>query len=127
MNTRIAVPLSKEAYDAISEIAKINGMSRGKFVAEALEGVIPSFLRIASAYRAAQALDEDEMGAVSDVFKRAEEHLMASLTDADRALLEVELERGRAPQAEGEAGARSRSDPPATNRGVPKFSSGGSA
>lgn len=123
MNTRVAVPLSEEAYEAVSLIAEIGGVSRGRLLAEALDGVVPSFIAIAAAYRAAQAVHGSEKEAMREAMSRAENKLLEALEDA---LSDVNEETDRL-HAHGATatGARGRSDPPVTNRGVPKVDKGG--
>jgi hypothetical protein len=80
-NTRIAVPLSPEAYDAISLVAKIGGVSRGRLLADTLEAIVPSYILIASAFRAAQAVEGEERAAMVEAIVKAEEALQRALEE----------------------------------------------
>ena len=81
MNTRVAVPLSKEAYDAVSLICKMSGVSRGKFLADTLEAAIPGFIKIAEAFRAAEAVQGDEREAILSGMLAAERRLLSVLDE----------------------------------------------
>jgi hypothetical protein len=60
MNTRVAVPLTQEAYDAVSFLADLNGVSRGRYLADLLEAAVPSILAVERAYRAAMDMDVEQ-------------------------------------------------------------------
>lgn len=126
MNTRVAVPLSQEAYEAVSFLAKVGKTSRGKILADAVSAALPSLQRTAQIYQAAIQAEAGEREAMLEAFVRAEKHLLDALAtslpdypDPDHASdgpAGGALDRGDGP-----------SDPPDTNRGVPVFRSGGSA
>lgn len=120
MNTRVAVPLSPEGYAAVSTISKIAGKSRGRLLADALDLAMPSFIRIAQAMRAVEALQADERREMIKGLSEAESRLLDALSSVDDLLGET---IGRKPHTQG-AGApmgvrAQRADPPVTNRGVP--------
>ena len=127
MNTRVAVPLSKEAYDAVSLICKMSGVSRGKFLADTLEAAIPGFIKIAEAYRAAEAVNGDEREAILSGMLAAERRLLSALNEVN--LLDL-MEEDGPPHSSAPKGGRGEcggpSDPPYTNRGVPTSFPGGS-
>lgn len=117
MNTRVAVPLSQEAYDAITLLAEVGGVSRGRFIADALEAAIPGFLAVAAAYQAAMAVEGEERAQLVAGMKEAERRLMASLAETMPGVFpEDPFEGGSAPARapeEGErAGAERPADPP---------------
>lgn len=117
MNTRVAVPLSKEAYDAVSVISEMSGVSRGRFLADTLEAAVPSFIAIATAFRAAQAVEGVERQSILDAMSAAERKLMDALSDTDI----VFGKTGSASvQTASAGGADGGADPPVTNRGVPR-------
>lgn len=126
-NTRIAVPLSEEAYDAISTVAEMSGVSRGRLLADALEAAIPAYTAVAAAYRAAQAVHGEEREAIVQAMHLAEKKLMAAVAEMDLSGSDPEIERtapARSPEGGKRAGA-GRADPPVTNRGVPTPAKGG--
>ncbi len=132
-NTRIAVPLSEEAYDAISKICEISGISRGRFVADTLEAAIPSFIAIADAYRMAEQVEGAERDAVLSAMKQAEERLFASLgAEVPFKFSRHSTVNSEAPAAPprnlfggGVVGASPEADPPIANRGVHNSIKGG--
>lgn len=119
MNTRVAVPLTQEAYDAVSFLAKLQGVSRGRFLANILDVAMPGFVAVKAAYEAAMAVEGEERAQLVAGMAEAERRLMDSLREA---MPGVEFD------LDGTAGARSpeggegvpvgRADPPYTNRGV---------
>lgn len=109
MNTRVAVPLSQEAYDAVTLLAEIAGVSRGRYLADTLEAAIPSFLAVAAAYRAARAVEGEERAQLIAGMAEAEKRLLAAL---DEALPKGQSAPATAPLTEGSAGAERPSDPP---------------
>lgn len=112
MNTRITVPLSQEAYDAVTLLAKIGGISRGKFLAETLEAAIPSFLTVAAAYRAAMAVEGEERAQLVAGMAEAERHLMAAIAESVPQIIEGDRVAAAAPlPREGSAGAERPADP----------------
>ncbi len=132
-NTRVAVPLSEEAYDAISKISEITGISRGRFVADTLEAAIPSFIAIADAYRMAEQVQGAERDAVLNAMKQAEERLLASLgaevpfkmDGHSTAISGASAAPSRNSFGEGVVGASHDADPPIANRGVHNSDKGG--
>lgn len=125
-NTRVAVPLSEEGYDAISLISQMTGVSRGRILAEALEAAVPAFITIAQAYQMTLNVEASEKATILDAMGRAEAHLVEALRQAGVELGDVE---GRPVVGGGEAepdGARERSDPPVLTGGFPNDGSGGS-
>lgn len=64
MNTRVAVPFSQEAYDAVTFLADRNGVSRGRYIADLLEPAIPSILAVAQAYQRAMDMDVEQRGLI---------------------------------------------------------------
>ena len=121
-NTRVAVPLSDEAYDAVSFLAKVGGVSRGKFLAETLEAAIPSFLAIQAAYKAALAVEGEERAQLVAGMKEAERRLMESLVEVLPASAGSSRSSDAGSPAGGERVSGDRADPPVTNRGVPNAS-----
>lgn len=117
MNTRVTVPLSKEAYDAVTLLAEIGGVSRGRYIADALEAAIPGFLAVAAAYRAALAVENEERAALVAGMAEAERRLLASLSGVlpeaypPAAFGHEASAPVLAPQG-GSAGAERPSDPP---------------
>lgn len=92
-NTRVAVPLTEEGYDAISTIAKISGKSRGRIMADAFEVAVPSFIAIAKAYKAAQAVEGAERDSILQAMQRAEEKLVGTLHDVNETMPNDDLGR----------------------------------
>lgn len=126
MNTRIAVPLSREAYDAISLLCKISGVSRGKFLADTLEAAIPGFIKIADAYRAAAKVEGAERDAILNGMQAAERHLMHTLEAVDLLTLMEGEGRSSAPAPNRQMGEdERRSDPPILTGGFPTSKTGG--
>lgn len=126
-NTRVAVPLTEEAYDAISLISQVTGVSRGRILADAFEAAAPSFIAVAAAYRAAMAVEGEERQAIIDAMHQAENKLLGALSDLDLPRLsqgEESCASARRPEGQERADAQ-RPDPPVTNRGVPNSSKGG--
>lgn len=121
MNTRVAVPLSQEAYDAVSLICKLSGVSRGRFLADTLEAAIPGFLKIAEAYRKAEAVNGAERAAILKGMHTAERFLMQAMQESN--LLDLmEEEDGPSPahpSQEGEGAGDGPSDPPLLIGGFP--------
>lgn len=120
MNTRVAVPLSQEAYDAITLICKISGVPRGQFLADTLEAAIPGFIKIAEAYRAAEAVNGAERTAILKGMHTAERFLMKAMQEAN--LLDLMEEDGPSPahpSQEGEGAGDGPSDPPLLIGGFP--------
>ena len=78
-NTRVAVPLSEEAYDAVSTIARVSGVSRGKFLADLLNDAVPSLLAVARAVRAVEAISQDEGDKARAAVLNAEKEMISSL------------------------------------------------
>lgn len=122
MNTRVAVPLSQEAYDAVTFLAKVGGSSRGKVLSDAISAAVPSLLRMADAYRAALAVEGQERQQIIESFEKAERHLLDALTG--NVLMLSELVSGSV-DARASARVSALPDPPATNRGVPVSGEGG--
>lgn len=60
MNTRVAVPLTQEVYDAVSFLAERNGVSRGRYLADLLEVAFPSIVATAKAYERAMDMDAEQ-------------------------------------------------------------------
>ena len=113
MNTRVAVPLSQEAYDAITLLAEVGGVSRGRFIADALEAAIPGFLAVAAAYRAAMAVEGEERAQLVAAMAEAEKRLMASLSQTMPGVFDQDGSARALPSEEGgSAGAERPSDPP---------------
>lgn len=123
MNTRVAVPLSQEAYDAVSFLAKVGGSSRGKVLSDAISAAVPSILRMADAYRAALEVEGQERQQIIESFEKAERHLLDALTGNVLMLSEL-VSGGEGARAQARVSALP--DPPATNRGVPVSGDGGS-
>jgi hypothetical protein len=109
MNTRVAVPLSQEAYDAVTLLAEVGRVSRGRFLADILEAAVPSFLAVAAAYRAAMAVEGEERAQLVAGMAEAEKRLLAALAEA---IPEGGLSAAAPPHREGSAGAERPSDPP---------------
>lgn len=112
-NTRVAVPLSDEAYDAVSTIARVTGVSRGKYLADVLEGAIPSFLAVARAIRAAEAISQDEGDKARSAVLHAESEMLAALNELT-GKLNLSLEESDGSAAGGPQGpdGAEPSDPP---------------
>lgn len=109
MNTRVTVPLSQEAYDAVTLLAEIAGVSRGRYLADTLEAAIPSFLAVAAAYRAARAVEGEERAQLVAGMAEAEKRLLGALSEF---VPGASGASGSAPPSEGSAGAERPSDPP---------------
>lgn len=105
MNTRVAVPLTKEAYDAISLISEISGTSRGRILAETVEAAIPSFIAIADAYRIAMKLDVEKRASYLEGMKMAEIALLKVVEQVHRDFDEKYSSAASVPSPEGEDGA----------------------
>ena len=113
MNTRVTVPLTKEAYDAVTLIAEIGGISRGRFLADVLEAAIPSFLTIAAAYRAAQAVEGEERAALVDAMTEAEKKLLEVMQEVAPAPSQDQADRpSPAPRQGAGSAGEGRADPP---------------
>lgn len=109
MNTRVTVPLSKEAYDAVTLLAQIGGVSRGRYLADTLEAAIPSFLAVAAAYRAAMAVEGEERANLVAGMAEAEKRLLAALAET---MPDLGASTAAPLPREGSAGAERPSDPP---------------
>lgn len=121
-NTRVAVPLSEEGYDAVSFLAKLQGVSRGRFLADVLDVAIPGFVAVQAAYKAAMAVEGEERAQLIAGMAEAERRLMESLRETMPGV-EFDVYRpadARAPEKgkRAPAGRTGRADPPNTNRGV---------
>lgn len=119
MNTRVAVPLSKEGYDAVSFLAGLKGVSRGRFLADVIEVAIPGFVAVERAYKAVMAAEGEERAQLIAGMAEAEKRLMDSLQQAMPGV-DFDLDRtadARSPEG-GEGAPVGRADPHYTNRGV---------
>lgn len=121
-NTRVAVPLTREGYDAVSFLAKLKGVSRGRFLADVVEVAIPSFVALEAAYKAILAAEGEERAQLVEGMKEAERRLMETLREvipeAEAAVDALFPEQGESAPADG-------ADPPNTNRGVQSVDEGG--
>ncbi|TNC59044.1 hypothetical protein [Rubellimicrobium roseum] len=119
MNTRVAVPLTKEAYDAVSFLAKLKGVSRGRFLADVVEVAVPSFIAIEAAYKAVLAAEGEERAQLLEGMKQAERRLMETLAEAmpESADETASAVDARFPEG-GERASADGANPPYTNRGV---------
>jgi len=124
MNTRVAVPLTQEAYEAVSFLSEISGRSRGKVLAEAIEMAVPSLIRTASAYRHALSVEGEERAAILEAFNRAEQHLLDALTHVEGFPFTASQGSVDCAVRDPERAVRA-ADPPGTNRGVPTGGKGG--
>ena len=121
---RIIVPLSQEAYDAISTIAEYSGTPRGRIISEALEAAVPAYIAIATAFRAAKAVEGEERQAIIDAMQASSDHLIAAFEKTG-------LPHGLDHEAAGDgrdafhAPRAVHADPPDSNRGVPTSRKGG--
>lgn len=122
MNTRVAVPLTQEAYDAVSHIAGIEGISRGRFLANILEAAMPSVVMISAGFRAAESMSKEETAEYLRGIQQANE----TLAQAVSGLFDIQGSDGVEHGASGPAGGRStsRADPPDSNRGVHNLAGG---
>lgn len=126
MTTRVAVPLTQEAYDAVSLICKLSGVSRGKFLADTLEAAIPGFIKIADAYRMAHAVDGEERKAILDGMQAAERALMRAMQETDLlSLMEADSTSTASASKEARGAGEGRSDPPILTGGFPTPNLGG--
>ena len=121
---RIIVPLSQEAYDAISTIAEYSGTPRGRIISEALEAAVPAYIAIATAFRAAKAVEGEERQAIIDSMEASADHLLAAFekTGLPHGLDDQEAGNGR---DASDATRAVRAEPPDSNRGVPTSRKGG--
>lgn len=126
MNTRVAVPLTKEAYDAVTFLAKVGGTSRGRLLADTIEAAIPSLIKVADAFRLAQQLEGEERASLLRSFEQSEKYLLDALSVVDGSPLP--FQKGSASPASGafQVPGADEADPPITNRGVPSPDQGGS-
>jgi hypothetical protein len=124
MNTRVAVPLSKEAYEAVSFLAEVSGTSRGRVLAQSIEAAIPALLTIADAYREALTVEGDERQKIVKSFETAEQYLLDAMTKATgNPLHDLRRSDGRTRDAK-RASVRA-SDPPILTGGFPDGDNGG--
>jgi len=106
-------------YDAITVLADYSGISRGRFLAEAIRPAEASMLRLASILNHLAITSEAERAHMTEVMSRVE----GVLDDATLVLLESLKEVSQAAgESDAPSGARASGDqsqPPCTNRGVP--------
>lgn len=111
MNTRVAVPLSQEAYDAITLLAEVGKTSRGRILADAVAAALPSLQRMADAYRLALSVEGEERAEIVRAFEVAEKKLLDALTSSEGSLL-AELGRSDVAGARAPARVPVAADPP---------------
>ena len=127
-NTRVAVPLSEEVYDAVSTVARAAGVSRGKFLADLLHDAMPSLLAVARAVRAVEAISQDEGDKARAAILNAEKEMIAAMNALSQNLQMSSDEEGAA-AAGGPQGTDGDdvSDPPILTGGFRFAHRGGSA
>ncbi len=119
MNTRVAVPLTQEAYDAVSFLAELQGVSRGRFLADILEAAVPGLLAVQAAFKAAMAVQGEERAQLVAGMAEAERRLMESLRETMPGVdFDLAGTTGARSPKGGEGAPAGRADPPNTNRGV---------
>ena len=119
MSNRITVPLSKEGYEAISLISQISGVPRGRILGETVELAIPSFIKIADAYRKAQQLEGERKASFIRGMKDAEAALLTVVEQLDMDFgYDPSSATARAPEARQRAGV-GEGDPPLLTGGFP--------
>lgn len=125
MNTRVAVTLTKEAYDAVTLLAEIGKTSRAKVLGGAVEAAVPALVTIADAYREAMAVEGQERNTIVKSFETAEQFLLDALTQSSGSLLKnMSGSDGR--DSDAKRGVSRRSDPPILTGGFRKVDNGGS-
>lgn len=117
-NTRVAVPLSEEGYDAVTFLAELQGISRGRLLANIVDMAIPSLVTVQAAFKAAMAVEGEERAQLVAGMAEAERRLMATLGEVVPSLSEGSAPSGARPSKGGERASEGRLDPPNTNRGV---------
>lgn len=112
MNTRVAVPLSQEAYDAVSFLAEIGGTSRGRFLADLLEAAVPGLLLAQAKYKEAMAVEGEQRAAILAQMANTEDRLLAVLGEVVPASPDTLSDDGSEHERAAPQGvARSRSEP----------------
>lgn len=124
-NTRVTVRLTEDVYDALSYISERTGNPRGRILGEILEGASASLLTIASAFRAADAVAGDEKASLMAAMGKAEEQLMAVLSETMQGIEQApgmedaarSETRGARPEGPPRQRGSSRADPPILSGG----------
>jgi hypothetical protein len=111
---RVTVPLSPQAYEAVTHLAEVQKISRGRVLADLLDPAVPAMVRLSSMLKKFEALQEDEKRHLDEVMSaggEAFQAIFAALQAVEEGPQEGGSERRPAPSPPADR-------PPHTNRGV---------
>lgn len=111
---RVTVPLSPQAYEAVTHLAEVQKVSRGRVLADLLDPAVPAMVRLSDMLKKFEAMEESEKAHLNDVMTaggEAFEAIFSALQTMEEGPETGGSERRPAPSPPDDL-------PPPTNRGV---------